>query len=329
MSGVLGGLIGSLKKLITLNFVEQAVPTTTFVKREVAWAGNLSGNGYFIMVYPGTSTTSSGTRYAYSTTGATGSWTESNLPSSVTWGTTLANGAGTRVLVIAGWINQSSNVSAYTDNGTTWTAQTMPSSASWTGKTINGTFYCTNRSTSNNFAYSTTGATGSWTTATVAAVTTLRDIAGTPSGTFVIVGTSNVLYRSTNLTSWSANTTNIITNLTGVEYGNGVFVAVAPNLTAYRYSTDDGLTWTAGAFPSLTANVTTVLVAFSQVAKKFIMVLANGNVATSDNGVTWTTSSLATMTTGRIYGYAESPTAAVLMGTNNGEASSRYFRSTL
>lgn len=336
MSGILGGLIASLKKLVTFSFQNETAAVTNTVQRAIGYA-DFAGSPRWVMTHIGTSTTSSGTTYAHSTTGLTSSWTTASLPTSSTWGSIMVNETGTRMVISSGYINQPGAVVSYTSNGTTWTNANLPATGSHVGKFLNGTYMLTNRNTSNNVLWSTTAETGSWTTATVAAVSTLRSLSyGNVGGTDVyIIATTDaggLCYRSTNRTTWSSVSLPIASAHTDVEFMNGTFVMVraASTSTSYVYSNNGGTTWSTATFPAAPGNVTNTRIAASQVAGVFIMVFGAGTYSTSRDGITWSTPvSLATMTAGRIWDYAESPTRGILLATSDGAASGTYRRSEL
>lgn len=65
-------------------------------------------------------------------------------------------------------------------------------------------------------------------------------------------------------------------------YGNGLFVIISLNDTTTKVSADNGVTWTTGTITSRTWNG----IAFGK--GLFVAVAADGSVATSPNGLTWT-----------------------------------------
>ena len=140
-----------------------------------------------------------------------------------------------------------SNAAAYSADGITWTASTLPSSASWYGVTYgNGKFVAVAYG-SNTAAYSSDGIT--WTASALPSNTTWYSVAY-GNGKFVAVaqGGTAAAY-STDGINWTASTLPSSASLYCVTYGNGKFVAVAYNSTAAAYSAD-GITWTASTLAS-------------------------------------------------------------------------------
>ena len=148
------------------------------------------------------------------------------MPSPSNW-QSVCYGNGKFVVVAYG------SKAAYSADGSTWTAATLPSSAVWNSVCYgNGKFvaiaYSSNRTT--KAAYSTDGIT--WTE------TTLPSSAGWQSvcygnGKFVAVAqyTTKAAYSTDGIT-WTTTTLPSSVNWISVCYGNGKFVAVANDSTA-------------------------------------------------------------------------------------------------
>jgi len=102
--------------------------------------------------------------------------------------------------------------------------------------------------------------------------------------TFVAVGAAGKISSSTDgsAVTWTLRTSPVATELYGVAYGNGRFVAVGSN-GAFLYSTD-GTTWYQAV--DVTSNGTSYVVSFSNGV--FVAVGASGKIATSPDGITWT-----------------------------------------
>lgn len=134
--------------------------------------------------------------------------------------------------------------------------------------------------------YKTTPGAGSWTQVTTPFSTGYRmDFDGT---TYIISASSATVYTTTDLSTFTARATGG-SNITQIAYGNGYWLASANNATTYRISSDSGVTWSAGS------TVTSIRqLRFSNSLGKFIIATNSGNVLTSADGTTWTTTNVGT-----------------------------------
>jgi hypothetical protein len=247
-----------------------------------AWASVTYGNGLFVAVTDGGSTSRimtspDGVNWTYRTAPNTNDW------KAVTYGNGLfvavsATGSGNRVMT--------------STDGITWTSRTSAANSSWISVTYgNGLFVAVSSntgSTSNRVMTSPDGV--NW-TARSAAVDNQWNSVTYGNGLFVAVsstGTNRVM-TSSNGTSWSNPSSNIASLWNSVTYGNGLFVAVASSGTNLVMTSPDGSTWTART--SATNNewhsVTYGNGLF--VAVSDTVTVGTSSVMTSPDGSTWTT----------------------------------------
>jgi hypothetical protein len=163
-------------------------------------AGPISGTTYWVAIQQ------TGTLAAYSTDGGA-NWTATGaLPSSGTW-TSVTYFNNVFVAVRSG-----STAAAYSINGTSWVAATLPSTSNWSD-VVGGII-----GTSNYLVAVATGGTAA-------------------------------AYSVDNGANWASMTLPTSSNWSSVAFGNGRFVAVATGGTAAAVSTN-GTTWTATLLPS-------------------------------------------------------------------------------
>jgi hypothetical protein len=99
---------------------------------------------------------------------------------------------------------------------------------------------------------------------------------------YVMVGNNGRIATSIDLISWTSRTSNASSNeLRGVRFGNGVYVTVG-NASTIRSSTD-GITWTTRTSP-VSSNYTALDFGDG------IFVAGGGAIANSTDGITWATS---------------------------------------
>ncbi len=104
------------------------------------------------------------------------------------------------------------------------------------------------------------------------------------------MGTGGTIYQSVNTasgknnnegTTWTLVTSNTTTDLTGVAFGNGVFVAVGADNTLL--TSPDGAAWTTRSFG---CQVNPLAIRF--INNEFVAIGSTGGVVTSPDGITWT-----------------------------------------
>ena len=176
-------------------------------------------------------------------------------------------------------------------DGKTWTIRTSAANYPWTKVVYgNGIFVATAGSGGvGSFAMYSTDNGVTWTLSGIPAQT-INNINGLTfgDGKFVAMGARS--YVSTDGINWTQGTTNLSDVQWSVVYGNGRFVAVegdafSPN-SAYSV---DGLTWTLASVPFVAAGWDGI--AFG--GGKFVAISAGSQtVATSTNGINWTSQTL-------------------------------------
>lgn len=182
----------------------------------------------------------------------------------------------------------------YTTDGASFSA--VPPNASITNITgvwyVNSTFVATvnpGTSSSTGLLVSSDGIT--WTSRTL--VTSGSGGTSTPTnsvaygaGVYVIAyATSNSLYYSSNLQSFTA-TTSAVSSCNKVIFANSQFVAVGNNVL---YTSPDGITWTSRTSPT---NINYQDVIYANSLYVAFGTTVAGNLATSSDGITWTSRSV-------------------------------------
>jgi len=202
-------------------------------------AGPISGTTYWVAVQQ------TGTLAAYSTDNGA-NWTAMGaLPSSGTWtSVTYFNGAFVAV-------RSSSNAAAYSINGTTWVAATLPSTSSWTdvvGGIIGTSNYLVAVASGGTAAAYSVDNGANWTSATLPTSSNWSSVAF-GNGRFVAIATgSTAAAVSINGTAWTTAALPSSANWNSITFGDDVFVAVADGGTTAATSFN-GTTgsWTAQA----------------------------------------------------------------------------------
>ena len=166
-------------------------------------------------------------------------WTEGEMPAGQWHSVCYGNGKFVAVL--------SGSTAAYSTDGITWSAATMPTYSTWYSVCYgNGKFVAVpNDSTA---AYSTDGI--NWTAATLPSNKSWYSVCY-GNGKFVAVsgGSSSTAAYSTDGINWTAATLPSSANWYSVCYGNGKFVAVANSSNTAAYSTD-GINWMETTLPN-------------------------------------------------------------------------------
>ena len=177
-----------------------------------------------------------------------------------------------------------------TDDGTTWAARTDPFSgnAGTYRSSIfkDGLFIVVGYSSTSSGRIITSTDSINWTSRTSVSGNNNAIVHG--NGTFIIgaTGTTTSFQTSSNGTTWTARTGANSSGCLGLAYGNGVFVSVGPN-GAIQTSSDNGTTWTNRTSPT-TSNLYSV--AYGDGV--FVAGGDSGYTRSTDNGVTWSNSSL-------------------------------------
>lgn len=166
------------------------------------------------------------------------------MPSSANWAS-ITYGNGKFVAVTY----NSNAAAAYSEDGITWTATTLPSTTVDCNSVTygNGKFVAV-ASGSDKAAYSEDGIT--WTAATLHGSRDWKSVTY-GNGKFVAMAyDSNFAAYSEDGITWTDFVLpNIATKWISITYGNGKFVAVVNNSSIAAYS-EDGITWTETTLPS-------------------------------------------------------------------------------
>jgi hypothetical protein len=190
----------------------------------------------------------------------------------------------------------STNAGAYSNDGVSWIAMTLPSTGSWTsvthgliddGSSIGKiSRFVAVRSGSNQAAYSEEGIT--WTASTLPASADWISVAY-GGGRFVAIstGAGGAVAVSSDGENWDITSALTDSGYTEVAYGRALFVAVRTGTSAAKTS-PDGVTWTPRTLPAA--------LAWNSVVwgnNKFVAVATDSNDgAISLDGATWTTVTL-------------------------------------
>jgi hypothetical protein len=211
-------------------------------------------------------------------------------------------GIGGRFVAVRG---SSTTAGAYSDDGETWTASTMPS-GTWTGVAAGliedgSTLVKVSRfvaiGTGTSAAYSADGI--NWTASVMPTSATWTSIVYGEGKFVAIASDSTTVAISLDGEVWDITGTLTATGFTDIAYGKGIFVAVktASNVVA---RSNDGETWTDETLPA-TTNWNSVTWGNG----RFVAISTSSNSgAFSLNGETWTA-----MTLGAIDGSTVSPSA--------------------
>jgi hypothetical protein len=188
-------------------------------------------------------------------------------------------------------VPSSSSAGAYSNDGVTWSAMTLPSSGTWSGVAHGliddgssvgkvSRFVAVRNVSSTAAAYSADGIT--WTASVLPTSGNWSSVAF-GGGRFVAITSAGAVAISLDGEIWDITST-IGHNCTEIAYGRGLFVAIGQTGTDLSTS-PDGVTWTARTLP---ASVTWTSVVWGN--NKFVAVASNSNDgAYSLDGATWTT----------------------------------------
>lgn len=301
MSGVLGGLIGSLGvKKVTFSAV-------TFPATELYNAGGFDNSFSVAKFFIKGNGASYSTAVYYSTGGS--SWTTGTISASMT-GRGFGGPAGS--LILAGHNAANTDVLVRTTNGTTWTTLSRAFTGSLTTSYfsyLNGVYLFFG---GNNLATSTNGT--NWNT-TINLGIGINHV-GYGNGAYIAVGNGTAGSQSsarrattspTTSAGWSTITLPSAANWMWADYNNGTWLAICANATTAATSTDDGLTWTSRTLPQATAASGTALRTKAAVFNnKFYYIGSNGFIYSSADGVNWTQETSSSLGIVSAYAIAES-----------------------
>lgn len=284
-----GGTIAATSNNGGASWTQRTLPATA------DWYTLAYGNNQFLAV--GNASTIAAT----SPDGTT--WTQRTMPTGSAWMQAIY---GNNTWVVSGQ-NSPSVLSRSFDNGVTWENVSSGSSGFCGIAYGNGVFVHvqTDANAGNLARYSSTAATGSWSSAgTLGAATGWGRVFYGDNGGFIVCNNLSGNYVSQSQTGTGSFTLRTLpysqTWNTCLAYGNGTWAYFAPGTTQACSSTD-GITWTARTAPS-TASWSSMT--YSPLDGLFLAVANGGTVAaTSATGTgTWTLRTLPT--TANWYGVA-------------------------
>ena len=223
------------------------------------------------------------------------------MPSAANWSAITAGtfddgstvGKVSRFVAVAG--TAANTTAAYSEDGITWTAASMVTSATWVDVAFGGF-------SSQKFV----AISSDVTTVRISNDGELWDQTGTLTTTgftaiaygknrFVAIksGTNVTNYSTTGTGTWTAGTLPSSSNWNSIAYGNNRFVAVSSTSGTVAAYSLDGITWTASTLPA-TASWTKVT--YGQGV--FLAVSTTTAAATSPDGITWTLRATSTAASG-------------------------------
>lgn len=179
---------------------------------------------------------------------------------------------------------------SFTSNGTpaspfgVFTSVSMPLAQVW-ANTVNGpNGFFANATSSTNWAYSTTGNTGSWTTPTFGfGLPDAWSSAASPTVNVIADSGGSNIYYYTGI-SWQLAHTPVNSGNLRIGFGNGLFVAVQDGTNEF-YTSANGITWTQHVNP-MSASVWNSPV-YSTTLGRWVAISGSGSM-TSTDGTTWT-----------------------------------------
>ena len=239
-----------------------------------------------------------------STVGATSedgvSWTTraSLMPSAANWSAMTAGlfddgssvGKISRFVAVVG--TGANTTGAYSEDGITWSAANMVTSATWVDVIFGNQKFLAINSDTTTVRISNDGE--NWDQSGTLTTTGFTSVAY-GGGKFVAVksGTAVTNYSTVGTGTWTAGTLPSSSNWNSVAYGNNRFVAVSNTSGTVAAYSLDGITWTASTLPA-TASWTKIT--YGQGV--FLAVSTTTAAATSPDGVTWTLRATSTAASG-------------------------------
>jgi hypothetical protein len=212
------------------------------------------------------------------------------MPSAANWDAMAAGlfddgstvGKVSKFVAVAG--TSANTTGAYSDDGITWTATSMQTSATWVDVAFGAQKFVAVSSDVTTVRISNDGET--WDQTGTLSTTGFTAIAY-GKGRFVAIksGTSvtNYATSATVTGTWTAGALPSSSNWRSIAYGNNRFVAISNTAGTIAAYSLDGITWTASTLP---ASATWTSVTYGQGV--FLAVSTTTTAATSPDGVTWT-----------------------------------------
>ena len=222
------------------------------------------------------------------------------MPSAANWSAITAGlfddgstvGKVSKFVAVAG--TSANTTAAYSEDGITWTAASMVTSATWVdvafgaGKFVAVSSDVTTARISNDGEF--------WDQAGTLTTTGFTAIAYGKNRFVAIKSGTNVTNHATSTTAtgtWTAGTLPSSSNWNSIAYGNNRFVAISNTSGTIAAYSLDGITWAASTLPA-TASWTKVT--YGQGV--FLAVSTTTAAATSPDGVTWTVRATSTAASG-------------------------------
>ena len=222
------------------------------------------------------------------------------MPSAANWSAMTAGlfddgstvGKVSKFVAVAG--TSANTTAAYSDDGITWTASSMQTSAVWVDVAFGAGKFVAVSSDVTTVRISNDGE--NWDQTGILTTTGFTAIAYGKNRFVAIKSGTNVTNHATSTTvtgTWTAETLPSSSLWNSIAYGNNRFVAVSSTSGTIAAYSLDGITWVASTLPA-TASWTKVT--YGQGV--FLAVSTTTAAATSPDGVTWTTRTTSTAASG-------------------------------
>jgi len=241
-----------------------------------------------------------------STVGATSedgiSWNTraSLMPSAANWDAMATGlfddnssvGKASKFVAVAG--TSANTTGAYSEDGITWSATNMQTSATWVDVAFGKQKFVAVSSDVTTVRISNDGET--WDQTGTLTTTGFTAIAYGKNRFVTIKSGTNVTNYATSTTvtgTWTAGTLPSSSNWNSIAYGNNRFVAISNTSGTIAAYSLDGITWTASTLPA-----TAVWTSVTYGQGVFLAVSTTTAAATSPDGVTWTTRTTSTAASG-------------------------------
>jgi hypothetical protein len=222
------------------------------------------------------------------------------MPSAANWSAMTAGlfddgstvGKVSKFVAVAG--TSANTTAAYSEDGITWTARSMVTSATWVdvafgaGKFVAVSSDVTTIRISNDGEF--------WDQTGILTTTGFTAIAYGKNRFVAIKSGTNVTNHATSTTvtgTWTAGTLPSSSNWNSIAYGNNRFVAISNTSGTIAAYSLDGITWAASTLP---ATAVWTKVTYGQGV--FLAVSTTTAAATSPDGVTWTVRATSTAASG-------------------------------
>lgn len=319
MTGILGGLIGSLSRI--LSWISGTMSNA--LSHTAAAYAPLSNGSFFAFGAAANNITNPTNLYNYSTDGL--SWSSGTLPSTIQARAAASNGS--RVVVAS-----TTNTAFRSDNGTTWTTTgsmgngIIKTEGLWDGSR----FVFATSTSSSGIVYSTDG--DNW---NIYANAIASGIGFDGVNTYITVNqnSSTARINTTNITSfaaWSNITLPSGIAWSSIKHNGSIWVAAAGNSSSYATSVD-GVSWTARTLPAtLTGSGTAIRPKMAVFQGRFYYLNTsspNFRIYSSADGINWTLDATVSSTLAAAQAWAVSPISLIGFGmATSTNGSSRFAR---